>query len=542
MPVRPERELTPDARARRSRRSLRSSRAIFDRLERAVARCAARGRLERGAAIAAIAAAFAAEAHPGRFASLPIERVLPVLGRGLPAAPPSGAISPHDPGGRERVLHVLTRPEVPGGHTNWLTRWIESDPARVHHLAVLDQRRKAVPERLATLVSLSGGDVVDLTAAGGVLERAGALRALATDGEFDAVVLAVHPQDLTAALALAGIGDRPPVISLDHADHLFWLGLGVTDVLVEFREVGARWSREHRGYPASRQALVPLPAPAPAAADRAAARRALALGEDDFVVLSIGSAFKYRPADGPGFLERVRPALAQVPGAVLVAVGPEPRGEWSVSAPPSAGRVRAVGRQLDLAPYLAAADAYINSYPIGSTLALLEAAAAGLPILSFRPSGPDRALLEDDPACPDGVLALEGPTELAAALEALAGDAAARAARGDAARLHIEHVHGGESWSAGVQRCYQLLRAVPPMTAAELTVPPAAADSVDETLAGLGNPSPWRALLSCMASGRAGLGPPLEPLLALVAGALRARAVLRGRSRGGGPSGRTEPV
>ncbi len=535
MTLRPSVEVSHTTRRPIGWSRLTASGRLFDLLESAIEREVRKGHWREAAGLSAVATRFAARCHPGRFVSLPIERSLAAIGHHLTSAwtaGPKTAMAPEREGRGEsppaqRVLHVITRPEVPGGHTSWLKRWVLSDRARVHSLVVVDPAGSTVPPDLRDLIKQGGGELTELAGpAEDLIGRAEALRAV-TCG-FDVVVLASHPHDIVPTLALSGPSGRPPVITLNHSDHLFWVGAGISDVIAEFRGIGASWSRNHRGYPLQRQILVPLPVEQAMPTNRSLARRELGLEDDAFVVVSVGSPYKYKPIDGIGFLEMMSEGLHQIPSMLLLVVGPSDDGSWAAIRRSLNGRVRAVGRQLALAPYFAAADAYVNSYPVGSTLALLDAAAAGLPVVSISPKSTDRSLFADDPACPEGLLAVRGPAEMAKTLAQLADDPELRRGRGDTARAHIERVHAGEGWQRNVEAAYAAASAAGPMSPQQLG-PSAGRGDVDDILSRLGSQTPVRTLLGCAVTDRAALGPAMRIPLAVAGQALRVRTRLRAR-------------
>ncbi|MCU0227283.1 MAG: glycosyltransferase [Bryobacterales bacterium] len=95
-------------------------------------------------------------------------------------------------------------------------------------------------------------------------------------------------------------------------------------------------------------------------------------------------------------------------------------------------RVHFLGLQADVAPALAAADLFVlASHWEGAPLAVMEALAAGLPIVATRVGGLPNLVTDGE----DGLLAApHHPVELVGALRALALDPTRRKAMGEAAR------------------------------------------------------------------------------------------------------------
>ena len=118
-----------------------------------------------------------------------------------------------------------------------------------------------------------------------------------------------------------------------------------------------------------------------------------------------------------------------------------------------ADRVRFLGRRTDVGELLAAADVFaLPSRYEGTSLALLEAMAAGKPVVATAIGGNDE-IVEDGRT---GLLVpAEDPRALAAALARLAGDAATAAALGAAARAEVERRFSWDAVAARVGAIYE---------------------------------------------------------------------------------------
>ena len=414
------------------------------------------GDREGAAAIAQVAGEFAYRNHAGVFASPRIERVLAAIGREAVGAGPRPDPAPGT------VLHVLTEGYDTGGHTRLAWRWMQRDAGRRSTVA-LTRQTTPLPDRLA---GAADGRVLRLDAEGGLLARARALRAAAA--RFETVVLHVHMYDVVAALAFAEPAGRPPVVFVDHADHLFWLGTGVADAVTACRAPATDLHVRRRGIAAERSVLVPVPVDAPRRArDRAAAKAAVGVAPGAPLLLTIATAHKFVSAVRPGFHEAAVGILEACPDAVLLAVGPSQVGDWAAAAERFPGRVRAVGRLDDLGDVLDAADVYLDSFPFSSNTSVIEAAAHELPILSFSPDpGRQGILLTNDPGIEHLIVRGADPASLGERAAELLADDAHSAALGAEVRDGILAVHDGPGWTARVEEAYRVARDLGPAPAA----------------------------------------------------------------------------
>jgi hypothetical protein len=435
-----------------------ANRRALRELEERVTGLADRGEDALAAAWAQVAGDLAWHSHPGIMASPAIDAALEAIGR---RSCPRGPRTAGD--GRRRVLHVVTESAAVGGHSRMAWRWIERDAASVPALA-LTRQRTPLPEPLAAAVAARGGAVHSLRGHD-LMARARGLAALVDAA--DLVVLHVHPLEVAAPLALADRAGRPPVLLVNHADHCFWLGAGVADLVVSPRPAASRTAVARRGVPAARAAVLPVPAEAPrAAGDRAAARHALGIADDDCVLLAMAAPYKLARIDDLGLLDLVEPVLAAAPAARLLAVGPDDAGEWAAARARTGGRIRALGTLADPSAALAAADVFLDGYPCSSLTAVLEAAALGIPPVSFQPPRPQAATYDiDEPALGAAHLRATTPEGYGALLAGLVADPRARHRAGESAAAASAAMRDRAAWTARMEDLYAraaLLARVPP--------------------------------------------------------------------------------
>ena len=373
----------PNALRAEARARLQANETVLSAFEDAVQAAVTADNLPLAASLAQTAGDIAWHNHPGRHTSSAIEQALTSAGR-VAAGNRRRSYVPAPAGGVARVLHVLTEGYPVGGHTRLAWRWIEADRDREHSV-VLARQRGALPERLRTAAEQSGGRLFRLDdPVGDVVDRARMLRALA--GDADAVILHVHPFDVLPLLAFADSTARPPIAFLDHADHAFWYGASIADLMISVRSSVLGFAQRRRGIPPARQAVLPLPIdPQPRNLAREAAKEQLGLPADATVLLTVAQPHKFARVDDCSYLDLVLPHLIERPDVHLVAVGPSADGDWSTARTATGGRVHALGLQPDVRRFYEAADVYLDSFPYASTTSATEAAALGVPVLAFTP-------------------------------------------------------------------------------------------------------------------------------------------------------------
>lgn len=350
-----------------------------------------------------------------------------------------------------RWLHVLTEVYPDGGHGTMVRRWIQLDPQESRHSVVLLAQTKPVPESLTDTVRMNGGDVVQMDPHETLVSRATRLRELVWT-KADVVVLHTHPWDVIATVAL-GVPGGPPVLLLNHAAHIFWVGSSIADLILNIRNSADEdeWTVRYRGI--DRIMHLPIPLPEPAQPDyepsirmdaRRQARNALGVPEEAVVLLTVGHDYKYKPVQELDFIKTVESILSAHAGVYLLAAGPKENKLWRTLRETTGGRALAFGMQKDLAVFHAAADVYLEGFPFGSTTSLLEAGVKGIPCILPPKMCPP-------PFCTDGValLSLEQSSSEADYVKcvlALLEDEQERRHQGELLSKTIRNHHCGKGW------------------------------------------------------------------------------------------------
>jgi glycosyltransferase involved in cell wall biosynthesis len=346
-----------------------------------------------------LTAQVASEFHPGRFADGTIENPVLEIGAEL------GKITVEDRcltlgvarGGRRRVLHVATQVVGIGGHTRMLYHWVQNDKSSCHSLVLVRHTNVPVPLWLHEAIWSSGGQLMILPQGSGLCHKAKWLREIAKKSA-DLVVLHHDPSDVVPIVAFA-IDEGPPVVRLNIADHQFWLGSSVADMVINLRTAGAEHTAKRRFV--SSNAVIPIPMADPIRrVSRRDARRILGINEDQVMLLSVGRDLKYRPCGSYDFVATANRILDRHPSAHLYVVGESAAGIAPYLRCTMHERLHFSGSMDDPSLYRAAADVYLESFPFGSQTALLEAALSGLPVVpAYAPLFP--LLVANDDAIQD---------------------------------------------------------------------------------------------------------------------------------------------
>lgn len=404
-----------------------------------------------------LVAQFAAEHHPGRFADGAIENPLLTTGQALEqiCRNQPTTLSVTNRAARRRVLHVATQIAKVGGHTRTIENWVTSDPDSRHYLFLTDQGNAPVRSELLDIIQRQDGAVFKADSAHAPVERALQLRRFA-QSQADLVILHHHPYDVIPVVALA-TSETPPVALLNHADHIFWLGGSVADMVIQLRAISRELSRDRRGT--IHDIVLPIPLaedelPVP----RAVARRNLGIPPERTVYLTIGRGNKYRSTSQADFFRTARIILDRVPNSCLIVLGVTAD---QVSCPETKAdsRFYFLGEQPRSLEVRSAADVYLEGFPFGSQTAALEAGRSGLPlVLAYAP--PTLHLSTNDECLWDIVpptLTEHGYIERAVRLGV---DLKSRAAAGAATKASVLQDHVADGWRQRLANVYAAMERI----------------------------------------------------------------------------------
>lgn len=418
-----------------------------------------RGKFEQASVYAAIAAILAASPHAGFYVSPRLERMLVDIGRRT-AKPTTHRREPGKP--IRHVLHVVSEMLPVGGLTNMLTRWIGEDSARTHSIAAIHHRGD-LPQATREAVAKAGGRIHRINRTRGFqIAWAEELRHLAR--QHDAVMLHIYGQDPVAIMAFAEPDKLPPIMYLNHGDHLFWLGASIADVVINLRDEAQTLSIARRTIEPGRNVMVPtMVSPAVRTRSREDAKRELGMSPDSILLLSAARGMKYRTVNGVTFAAPHVPLLKKYPKAELLVLGAGERPDWQSDCAAVEGRIQPLPETSDTRVYFEAADIYVDSFPFVSSTSMMEAAGLEIPLVSrFYGEKDARIFAINHPGIDKPTLHGATEQEYVAHIERLINDPALRAVKGKEARESVLHYHTPPSWLTFIERAYSLAEQLPP--------------------------------------------------------------------------------
>jgi glycosyltransferase involved in cell wall biosynthesis len=266
-------------------------------------------------------------------------------------------------------------------------------------------------------------------------------------GQFDVIETFTHDSNILGLL-LAWLAGVPVRIASHHGkfeglplwkEHLHaWLvNQGIAQALVTVSKRTQQIALEEGIHP-DRITVIPngITPLATAADARTATRQSLGIEPDELFLLSVGRLVHQK---GHEFLVQALAEAASQNVGIKAGICGEgvlrPMLESAIQARDLGKRFQLLGEWLDVAPALAAADAFVlPSRWEGLPMALLEAMAAGLPVIATRVEGVDEVVTE---GVHGHLVVPEDSQALAQAILQLAADADARKRMGAAAQARV---------------------------------------------------------------------------------------------------------
>ena len=347
-----------------------------------------------------------------------------------------------------RTLHVLTEAYAIGGHTPLVKRWIELLDDEPHAVVLV---RQGQPVEHSWVVPMGRHvPLIDLHRAG-LSRRARVAHLRNLFHVARRVILHIHPDD-ACSVAAAYRSPHAEIHFLNHADHVAWLGAGLPVVLLNLRHRGTRLAEARRGIAAAACGVVPVPITRPADMDRREARQSFGIGDQECLVLTIASGYKFNPVGSRSLFEPLDRLLRRW-DVKLMAVGVDARHPvFGPLAERHPGQVLCMGTVPSPTRHRAAADIYLDSYPFCSITSMLESAALGTPVVAYQPDPEELEVLYSEcPWLPADRHPARDVGHLVELLDALIDD---RSLREEFAVRTIGGMeqHSPRAWRAAVQR------------------------------------------------------------------------------------------
>jgi len=277
---------------------------------------------------------------------------------------------------KDTCLHVFTDAYSVGGHTRLIENFTsDSNTHKKHSIAITSGKKsfdfEGNDKKFQNCHLLEGGEI------------AKALELRRISSRYDKIILYTHMYDIIPLIAYGSSDFTRPVFYYNHADHRFWVGASISDLVFEMSPTGRMFSRLMRGIEHHHILPIPVDVDTSAFKSKQYCRDRLKLPHDRHIVLSIGGGSKY----GKMFINTCMNTLNLRSDIYFLVVGPDKKQKmWQDAYEKSHGRINAIGivPHSEISEYYQAADMYLDSMPVGGGTAMLEALLHRLPALTYN--------------------------------------------------------------------------------------------------------------------------------------------------------------
>lgn len=297
------------------------------------------------------------------------------------------------------VLHVMTQCYEHGGHTRVVERWIDNTKRNyINSVVLLKQNNDSIPELLKKNIKNSKGELIVLEQDMTLVERALKLREIAMEYEY--IVLHTHMEDPTATVAFGTEKFTRPVLFFNHADHMFWIGKTISDMILDIRTQKSI-SPKYRDINDAVLCPIPCDFVEDIFYEKKEARKSLGIDLEEKIILTSGSNFKFTPIGNDSIFDVYEEILSKNPKVKLIVIGKNKY--WNRVYKKFKNRVE-LYKEIPYQKYLqyvSAADLVIDSYPMNGETTLIDAVKANVPFLSLDVicSGQNDYIIESQGYC-----------------------------------------------------------------------------------------------------------------------------------------------
>ena len=205
------------------------------------------------------------------------------------------------------------------------------------------------------------------------------------------VILFIDPDDIIAISAINSakyflkkdLNHDLQVIFVNHADHAFWLGKNIIDTLINFRQIGALFSKKYRGINDS--LVIPISSNIK---PTGIYKKNLDIDKNATISLSVGTFPKVLGDGNTDYFHTITSLLEEHPQHHHFFITNPPEQDVLNDYLPDDDELRdrfiVAGPYSDLTPFYEVADFLIETFPLTGYTVQVESMAFKLPIVAFE--------------------------------------------------------------------------------------------------------------------------------------------------------------
>ncbi|MCA9749396.1 MAG: hypothetical protein KC414_09845, partial [Romboutsia sp.] len=316
-------------------------------------------------------AKFASRNHTGLLSDPRLEKLLKEYGNNFEDVEPI-----IEKKKRRKVLHIATEVYNIGGHNRVIRNWIQNDWNSDSFLLLTNNLKREFPKYIESVSNIN----IKILEKNSILERAKELRKYVLKENFDNIILHIHPYDVIPNIAFSK--PIPGIITFfNHADHIFSLGSTVADAIINFRENAKTFSIKYRN---TKQSLV-LNLTYETKGGGTNSNHSIPLKKEMIKLVTMAGHYKFRPIDNINFLHFFDNLTKKAGNIEFHVIGIDEKiFELFTGYSNTNPKIILHGYIIDPYHIYQDADYFIEPYPMGTCLGLLDVCSTGAyPIMNW---------------------------------------------------------------------------------------------------------------------------------------------------------------
>jgi hypothetical protein len=291
-------------------------------------------------------------------------------------------INPDEAG--KKMLHIASTLFEVGGHTRCLINTIRN-LNEYKHVVILTRQSKPIPKNIEQFFVENHIEVICLDSKWSILQKASALSNRVKQLKPNFILSFHHPDDLVPVISVSKITGIPTSL-YNHADHVFSIGARFFNKQLEFRETGMLVSRTAKNITHATLQVLPLGA-TEVVVDKKMQKEKLAFNTYRYVVGTLTNYSKALPYNNsPSIVDQLFQLAELHTDFCFFIIGLSASQVQSLIQKKIPENLKCLGIIPDPDVYYQVMDFFIEPFPIGSGLGIIEACQYGaIPIFSKHP-------------------------------------------------------------------------------------------------------------------------------------------------------------
>jgi hypothetical protein len=280
------------------------------------------------------------------------------------------------------IVHVASTLFEVGGHTRWLMNCIDH-LSEYKHTIVLTRQSKNIPQNVLDFVNEKKINIVRIPSEFSLMQKVNSLKEILMELQPFKVFSFHHSDDLISVLATTGSAHFQSIL-FNHSDHIYSLGARFFDLQIDFRRTGSMISKLGKSVSQFSIQVLPLSKENRELENNTFKEQ---FQSYDFVVGTLTNVSKVQSfLKSETILDVIFKLANEHKNSLFLIIGLEAKQAEKLSEKKMPENVHCLGIISDPNQYYGVMDFFLEPFPVGSGLGIIEACQYGaIPIFGKHP-------------------------------------------------------------------------------------------------------------------------------------------------------------